>query len=118
MYVSPFTPMQSSYGFHIHPPADKVLVSIQQTESNTAETQTAKPLLYAVTSGRKQSLSDRTLYKLFISHPLMTLKVISSIHWEALWLWLKGNKIYRHTPTHAYSLSWQDQTGASHYEVL
>ena len=35
-------------------------------------------------------MSDRNLLTLFGTHPLVTLKAIVSIHWEALRLWRKG----------------------------
>jgi uncharacterized protein len=44
---------------------------------------------------RRASLSDGKLLSLLARHPLMSLKVIAGIHWEALRLWLKGIK-----PTH------------------
>ena len=34
----------------------------------------------------------------FLRHPLLTLKVIAGIHWEALLLWLKGMKITQRPP--------------------
>ncbi|MDP7407056.1 MAG: DUF1365 family protein, partial [SAR324 cluster bacterium] len=46
-------------------------------------------LLDAVFSGKERAISDRVLLKMFITHPLMTLKVVAGIHWEALKLWLK-----------------------------
>lgn len=127
MYVSPFTSMQSEYSFRIRPPAQQLNISIRQTQTRdtTAEAADATanepeypPLLYAVLSGERRPLTDAQLLKQMLRHPLMTLKVISGIHWEALRLWLKGNPVYPHTPTSAYSLSWQDKTGVFHHEVL
>ena len=40
--------------------------------------------------GKRVAFNDRNLAKLFVTHPLMTLKVIGAIHWEALRLWWKG----------------------------
>lgn len=34
--------------------------------------------------------TDRNLISLFVTHPLVTLKAIVAIHWEALRLWRKG----------------------------
>jgi DUF1365 family protein len=33
--------------------------------------------------------------RLFGSHPLLTLKVVGGIHWEAVRLWLKGARFHR-----------------------
>jgi DUF1365 family protein len=44
-------------------------------------------------------LSDRAFVAAFLGFPLLTLKVIAGIHWEALLLWLKGMKI-KQRPAH------------------
>lgn len=89
MYVSPFMPMDCRYHFLILPPTDTVLVSINEDDADG-------PLLYAAFSGERAPLSDRALLKALLTYPLMTLKVMGAIHWEALRLWLKGVPIHRH----------------------
>ena len=37
--------------------------------------------------------SDGTLLAAFFTHPLLTLKVVAAIHWEALRLWTKGVRL-------------------------
>ena len=85
-YVSPFIPMQARYRFEIVPPAEQVAISIRQSDAEG-------PLLDASFVGVRVALSDRRLLSLLMSHPLMTVKVIAGIHWEALKLWLKGVKL-------------------------
>jgi DUF1365 family protein len=41
-------------------------------------------------------LSDAVLLSAFLRTPLLTLKVIAGIHWEALRLLLKGLRIHTH----------------------
>ncbi|MDO1580620.1 DUF1365 domain-containing protein [Rhizobium oryzicola] len=89
MYVSPFMPMECTYYFDIAPPGERVRVAINETD---AEGQ----LLYASFAGRRAPLHDRMLGRALVTHPLMTIKVMAGIHWEALRLWLKGVPIYRH----------------------
>jgi uncharacterized protein len=89
MYVSPFVPMECQYHFKILPPTDKVMVAINETDHDGA-------LLYAAFSGQREALSDKALLKALISYPLMTLKVMGAIHWEALKLWAKGVPLHRH----------------------
>ena len=43
------------------------------------------------------SLADPALLAAWARHPLLTLKVVAGIHWEALKLWRKGVK-YRPKP--------------------
>lgn len=89
MYVSPFIPMDCSYQFKIAPPGEHVQVSINEADGEG-------PLLYASFAGKRRELTDRQLLKALVTYPLMTLKVMGAIHWEALRLWLKGVPLYRH----------------------
>lgn len=91
-YVSPFIDMQADYHFRILPPqaqpalGDRLAVVIHQTDP-------AGRLLDASFIAARRAWSDAALLSLLASHPLMTLKVIAGIHWEALKLWLKGIKL-------------------------
>lgn len=89
MYVSPFVPMECTYDFRIQPPAEKVLVAINEKDVQGE-------LLFASFAGKRSPLTDRALLRALLSYPLMTLKIMGAIHWEALLLWVKGNPIYRH----------------------
>lgn len=89
LYVSPFVPMDCTYDFLIAPPDEKVLVRINESDSEGL-------LLVASFAGARRELTDATLLKALVAYPLMTLKVTLAIHWEALRLWLKGVKVIRH----------------------
>jgi uncharacterized protein len=82
-YVSPFVGMQARYRFQILPPAERVAIVINETDAEG-------PLLDASFVASRVPLSDGKLLSLLARHPLMGLKVIGGIHWEALRLWLKG----------------------------
>ncbi len=49
-------------------------------------------------TGTRQELSDRSLLRAFLSHPLLALKVLGGIHWEALRLWRKGMRLQPRPP--------------------
>jgi DUF1365 family protein len=91
LYVSPFMPMACTYHFHIEPPGEKVLVSIAETDPDGL-------LLRASFAAGRQELTDAALRRALFAYPLMTLKVMGAIHWEALKLWLKGVKYVPRTP--------------------
>lgn len=87
-YVSPFIPMQAHYRFRISLPGDRLSVTINQSDAEG-------PLLHASFTARRTVLSDASLLRVMIAYPLMTVKVIAGIHWEALRLWLKGVPLVR-----------------------
>ena len=83
LHVSPFLEMDMTYTFRVIPPAARTLVSIIAADAEGAT-------LIATLNGVRRELSDAALVRAFARVPFMTLKVIVAIHWEALWLWLKG----------------------------
>ena len=86
-YVSPFMDMETYYNFKLLEPNEKLSVYIKQTDNEGT-------VLTATQTGDKKELSLKQLILNFIKYPLMTIKIISSIHYEALLLWKKG-AIYR-----------------------
>jgi uncharacterized protein len=82
-YVSPFVEMAMRYHFRILPPGENVRLRILETDSEG-------PLLAATFNGRRRALTTAALLRSFAALPLVTLKIVAAIHWEALRLWLKG----------------------------
>jgi DUF1365 family protein len=92
-YVSPFLSRDCQYHFQIRPPDQKVAVVIHEQEG-------AEPVLEAAFTGKRRALSDRTLLTMLLAYPLMSLKVILAIHFEAVRLMLKGIRRHPHRPGH------------------
>ena len=90
-YVSPFVPADCSYRFLVREPKEKVSVIIEDKDSEGL-------LLVASFSGVKGQLNDRALLKTIFSYPLMSLKVIIGIHYEAIKLRFKGAPFFPHEP--------------------
>jgi DUF1365 family protein len=82
-YVSPFLPMKLAYAFRIKPPEDDYMISISVADDDGE-------MLIATQHLTRRTLDDRGLMRLFVTYPLLTLKVIAGIHYEALLIWLKG----------------------------
>ena len=87
-FVSPFIEMKSKYRFRIIKPEKKLSVSIDQSDVEGK-------LLYASQDGVAKEINNKNMLLSYISHPLMTFKVIAAIHFEALKLWLKGVKLVK-----------------------
>ena len=81
-HVSPFMNLDMRYAFTVLPPAERVSVAIEGSD-------TEGRLITAVLSGKRTELSDGALLRLLATHPLLTLKVTAAIHWHALRLLAK-----------------------------
>jgi DUF1365 family protein len=95
-YVSPFLTRECRYDFRISPPEEHVTILIQEEESGF-------PVLDASFSGKRRALNDRALAAMFLRYPLMTLKVVVAIHFEAVRLMLKGVRRHPHAPKAVYN---------------
>jgi DUF1365 family protein len=82
-HVSPFIPMDMRYHFRMLPPGKEIRWRILETDEEG-------PLLAATFSGRQMGLTTATITHLSFDIPLVTIKIVAGIHWEALKLWIKG----------------------------
>tara|TARA_Y100000590_G_scaffold355116_1_gene408733 strand:- start:475 stop:1242 length:768 start_codon:yes stop_codon:yes gene_type:complete len=87
-HVSPFIEIDCTYFFKILKPENKLSIVINQNDNEGK-------LLYASQDGEKKDLNSKNLVISYLSHPLMSFKVIGAIHFEALKLWLKGVKLVK-----------------------
>jgi uncharacterized protein len=91
-YVSPFIDAAMTYHFRLRPPGE------QELALRIHETDAPGPILAAMFAGKREAVHDRSCLRLALTMPLMTLKVVIGINFEALRLWLKGIKLV-HRPT-------------------
>ena len=87
-YVSPFMEMETSYNFRLSEPKETLSVFIKQKDREGM-------LLSACQIGKKEQISTNRLLVNFLKHPMMTIKIIIAIHFEALRLWRKGVKLVK-----------------------
>lgn len=90
-FVSPFMPMECVYRWRITPPGARVGISILEDDADGL-------LLTASFIGRREEMTRGALWSLLWRYPLMTVKVVAGIHWEALKLLLKGVRFLQHKP--------------------
>jgi DUF1365 family protein len=82
-YVSPFSDLDLAFDFRFDFPGERLRVLIDDYSGDE------RTLLSALT-GNRMELNLGNLLALTLKYPLVTLKIITLIHWEALRLWLKG----------------------------
>ena len=89
--VSPFMDLNMSYAWQVKPPScddDKLLVKIANQQFDEA-CGANKTLFDASLILRKQPFNKRNLLKIWLQLPIMTLKVVAGIYWQALRLFIK-----------------------------
>jgi len=86
-YVSPFIAMDMTYAFRIAVPDERVNLAIRAADKDGL-------LLAAALTGDRVALTNKALLRSLLAYPLLTLKVIGAIHWQALRMWLKGFRLH------------------------
>jgi DUF1365 family protein len=100
-YVSPFMDMETYYNFKLINPREKLSVFIKQTDEKDT-------ILTATQTGVRKEFSFKQLMINFFKYPLMTIKIIGSIHYEALILWKKGAKYRKRENRILNNLSYEE----------
>ncbi len=84
-HVSPFLGLDMHYDFTVSPPGPDSPDLALHIAARAAQ----GALLTADLRAERRPLTDATLLRAFWSHPLLTVKVVAAIHWEALQLLAK-----------------------------
>jgi len=82
-HVSPFMDLDLRYEFQLAPPGEAAFIGIRVADHTGI-------VMTAAFAGMREPLSDRSLFKVLLSHPVLWLEVLGAIHWQALRLWFKG----------------------------
>lgn len=89
MHVSPFMPMDVDYDWRFSPPGETLTVHMENAREG-------RKVFDATLVLEREEIRSATLARALATYPLMTLKVIAAIHWQALKLWLKKTPVYDH----------------------
>jgi len=87
-YVSPFLDLALHFDFKLRLPAEHLEIHVDDRDGET------RAILTSLT-GQRRPLTDLALLSCAFQYPLLTLRVIFLIHWQAFRLWMKGLHVYR-----------------------
>jgi uncharacterized protein len=87
-YVSPFSDPGMEFDFKLGPPDQRWRVNIDDYAND-------ERVLVSSVRGERQALSSARLIWYALKYPLLSLKIISLIHWHAFLLWIRKVPFYR-----------------------
>ena len=88
-YVSPFIDMEGQYTVHVQDEPARLRIAINERQGD-------QPLLATSLVLARRRLTNRSVLRMLLRHPLMTQRTIGLIHWHAFQLWRKGIPFRRH----------------------
>ena len=91
MHVSPFNGMELEYEWIFTAPGEKLVAHINTLSKG-------KRNFDATLQLERKPWESKELIQVLVNYPLMTVKVIAAIHWQALRLWLKRAPVFTHRP--------------------
>ena len=89
MHVSPFMPMNVDYDWRFSMPGERLAVHMENSLDG-------EKIFDATLDLERAEISGGSLARVLVLFPLMTVKVIVAIHWQALRLWLKRVPVIDH----------------------
>ena len=89
-HVSPFMDMDLKYDWRFRVPKDTLTVHMRLADGDDNR------LFDASLSLKRRAISRRSMTRVLVAYPLMTLKVTTMIYWQALRLMSKGAPFFGH----------------------
>jgi len=98
-HVSPFMPMQRDYRWRFSIPDDALRVHMDVLKEGASDFDATLVL-------ERKPLNAKNLTRCLLRFPLMTMKIVAAIHWQAFIIFLRRNPVYSHpiaapTPNHS-----------------
>lgn len=89
MHVSPFMEMDVDYDWRFNAPGQALTVHMENARRG-------RKMFDATLVLEREEINGRALARALTVYPLMTLRVVAAIYWQALKLWLKGTPLHDH----------------------
>ena len=91
MHVSPFNPLGMSYHWRSNTPGSRLSLHLEACrDGDSTKTLDATMVM------ERSDITASSLNRILVRYPMMTIKVITAIYWEALKLWLKKTPVHDH----------------------
>jgi uncharacterized protein len=103
LFVSPFASGEGSYGFRVRAPAENeaLVLGVNYRDSEG-------PLIKTHFRANGVPMTDSHVLVAVAAMPLMTVKVMAAIHWEAAKIWWKGVPLARRHRSPKFSVASAD----------
>ncbi|PTT04171.1 DUF1365 domain-containing protein [Pedobacter sp. HMWF019] len=88
-YVSPFIDLDASFDFNIMPPGDQLDIRIDDYNGQ------GDRFFISTLTGKRKPLTQMAMLHYFFSIPLIPLRIMWLIHWQAFMLWRKKIAFHR-----------------------
>ncbi|MDP4679328.1 MAG: DUF1365 domain-containing protein, partial [Cyclobacteriaceae bacterium] len=87
-YVSPFISHDVDFDFRLDIPDEQLYLKIDDYKGE-------HNFFTAILSGKKKTMNNINVLKYALTFPLITLRIIALIHWEALKIWTQKIHYYK-----------------------
>lgn len=91
-HVSPFNPIEMDYRWHSTTPNKTISLHLENWQDSIK-------IMDATMTLVREPITAKSMNKILIRFPWMTVKVVAAIYWQAVKLWWKGVPIFTHPNT-------------------